>query len=85
MLTEAEFDRLIAKARKTNIRRDMIERDHGFASPAESPPTAFLRTVVGALEAGLRLGDNDCIAEALVMCQDMANALAKTGGADGNG
>jgi hypothetical protein len=64
-----EFDRLIQKAQKTNRRRDHCERGAGFATP-DSDRESLLRTVVSALEAGVRRKDWDCVAEGLVMLAD---------------
>ncbi len=72
-LTDQQFNAVIATARATNRRRDEIEHAAGLAAPGEGDQAMALRTVVCALEAGLRTQDWDCIAEALVMLADTSD------------
>ena len=70
-----DFDVLIRKARATNRRRDASERRSGFASPSDGPLDLTLRTVMSALEAGIRTDDWDCIAEGFAMLEDLEIAV----------
>jgi len=60
-------EELIRKAEMTNAERDRIEQANGMAPPSDCPLPMHLRTIDSALEAGLRMGDWDCVAEGLVM------------------
>jgi P2-related tail formation protein len=62
-----DADDLLRDAAETNARRDSIERAAGFAAHEDLPPMMQLRTVVMALDAGLRIHDWTCVAEAADM------------------
>ena len=67
MKTQKEFESILRKARKTNERRNQLERNVGFASPRDLPLGDQLRTVYFAIECGIKTEDWDCVAEGLAM------------------
>ena len=74
-LSEEAFARLLAKARRTNAQRDAGERAHGFAVPGDAGVWQHLRMAMQALEAGIRIGDVDCLAEGYVMLEQIEQAI----------
>jgi hypothetical protein len=71
------LERLLAKARKVNAERDIIDRKNGFATPHDSGLAEWLRTIMTAIASGLSTLSKDetggsimCIIEGLAMLQD---------------
>lgn len=71
-----DYDKLMAKARKTNSRRDQLDREAGFSAPHECDPSIHVATVMGALEAAIRSRDWNCVAEAQAMLEQLLARLA---------
>jgi hypothetical protein len=74
-LTDREFQQLIHAARVTNERRDRGERALGFVAPGDDDVWQHLRTAMSAVEAGLRTGEPDCIAEGYAMLEVIEVAI----------
>lgn len=70
-MTAAEFESLIAKARKTNTYRDARDRRDNFDPPSVSE-SAHIRTAMAAIQAGVMTNDMNCIAEGYAMLESMA-------------
>lgn len=68
-LSDTEFDRLMARARKTNASRDASDRKAGFAAPPDLSAFEQMRTAKLAIECGLKIGDPNAIAEGLAMLE----------------
>lgn len=69
-----DIDKLLADARVQTLRMDASEREAGFASISDlipSNPSVVMRTIIAALEAGVRTDDWTCIADGIVMLQDL--------------
>jgi hypothetical protein len=69
-----DLDKLLADARETTRRMDEMERGSDFASISDLIPTnpsAVMRTAIEALKAGVSGDDWTCIAEGIVMLQDL--------------
>ena len=66
-----DYDKIMAKAKKTNAKRDKDERDSGFAAPMDNGPFQYLRTAAAAIESGIKTDDWDSVAEGLVMIEDI--------------
>ncbi len=75
-LTEQQYQRLITKARTTNSERDALDRRNGFARPSDCGAMSYLRTVHMAMEAGMKMQDWDCVAEAYAMLEDIFDRYA---------
>jgi hypothetical protein len=69
----ADLEKLLAKARKTNARRDASDRKRGFAAPEDCPPFVFFKTAMSAIETGISASDWDCVAEGYVMLEAFLN------------
>ena len=69
-LSESEYEALLKKAKRTNQQRDRHDRKVGFAAPGDASLRVYFRTVLSALEAGMRMEDWPCVAEGYVMLQD---------------
>jgi hypothetical protein len=70
------FDAAMAKARKTNAARDVIDRRSGSAAPGDGDPGMLLRTAMTAIASAaqcLPAGDGNlaCLAEGLAMLEDL--------------
>jgi hypothetical protein len=65
-----DFEALVEKARRHNAEFDAVDRKHGNKTPAEAGPRESMRCAIAALEAGIKMANWDCIAEALVMLYD---------------
>lgn len=66
-----KYETLMAKARRTNAKRDQDEREVGFAAPSDCTPDLQLRTAMMAIQAGIEMDDWDCIAEAQAMLEHL--------------
>lgn len=81
----ARIKQLLEKARKTNKKRDQSERRDGFSAPPDCPLSAYLRNSICAVISGLSTlkssdtGSINCIAEGLVMAQDIEVLLREKG------
>jgi len=64
------YEELIAKAKATNLERDIIDRQSGYTAPSDRGLIPHLEVVSAAIEAGIRMDDWNCVAEGLVMLQD---------------
>lgn len=60
---------IVAKAAKTNARRDNLDTSAGFSPPKDCAPDVFLRTAMCAIHCGLSQNDFDCVAEGYAMLQ----------------
>lgn len=74
-MDESTFTEMIGKARSTNVKRDGQDRKHGFAAPVDCTYDVQLRTVMSAIEAGMRGDDWTCIAEAYCMAEDLVHEM----------
>ena len=72
-MSQPDYDRLMKRARQTNDRRDAVDRTVGFGTPLDCGPLEALRTVDSALEAGIKTGDWNCVAEGLDMLRAILN------------
>lgn len=66
---------IIAQARVTNAVRDRMDRQNGFATPADGGAVDLIRTAMMAIEAGLNTKDPSCSAEAYVFLEDALKKL----------
>jgi hypothetical protein len=77
MMSPEAFNALMARARKTNAKRGMIERQAGFASPEAGFLDEWARTIICALHCGIKTHDHDALAEGLAMLVDLEAELRK--------
>jgi hypothetical protein len=71
MITTQDLQKMMARAAKTNLERDVMERASGLSAVSDTPQMAIVRTALCALEAGLRMQDWSCVAEATDMLAKM--------------
>lgn len=69
------YDKLMAKARQTNAKRDETDRQDGYAAPSDAGVLALLRTVRSAIECGITAGDWNPIAEGQAMLENAIGQL----------
>lgn len=69
------YDTLMTEARKTNARRDKIDRANGFAPPCDCSMTVLIETVMGAIEAGITTDDWHPVAEGQAMLEVLLKRL----------
>jgi hypothetical protein len=69
------FEQLVRKARRVNAERDRIDRKNGRAAPPDCPPGVHIRTVMAALESGMKTGDWPCVAEGYAMLEQYLDRL----------
>lgn len=74
-MEEKDFAAIVAKARKRIRKMDSVEHEAGFATPADCGSLAELRTIMFALEAGIRGQEWKCVSEAYVMLTDVINSI----------
>lgn len=74
-MLERDFAAIVSRARKRVAKMDTVERGAGFATPADIGPLAELRTVLFALEAGIRGQEWKCVSEAYIMLGDVINKI----------
>ena len=67
-------DRL-QKAKRTNTKRDALDRGMGFATPSETELPIYLATALEAVKAGGKLEDWDFVAEGVVMLEELLTHL----------
>lgn len=67
----------LQKARRTNMKRDASDTELGFATPAEDGPARHLATALEAIRAGGTREDWDCVAEGVVMLEDLQRRLSQ--------
>ncbi len=81
------MEELMARARAANAERDRLELEVGFAPPhiGGDQPMMWLRTIVSALEAGLRSDDTESIAEGLAMLVDFEESVRNSSLSPGAG
>ncbi len=72
---------LMRKARLTNAKRDVMERGVGFSSPVDGGKEGLLRTAMTALDAGMKMSDWTCVAEAQAMLEELHIMIHPTGAA----
>lgn len=77
-MTDREFTQFVEQAAQQN--RDMSDAEHqsGFAPPEDCTIPHHLRTVVSALEAGIRVHDWTCVGQAYVLLKDAVRRLKTT-------
>jgi hypothetical protein len=63
----------LARAAQTNLQRDAMERQVGFAAASDCDDALLVRTAITALHAGLETEDWDCVAEAADMLAKKTN------------
>lgn len=68
--TQKKTAALINQAREENTRRDRIDRNSGWATPADADIPGLLRTVISALVCGIEIKDWKCVAEGIAMLQE---------------
>lgn len=66
-----DYNKIMQKARKINAKRDAIDRKAGFGAPPDGPLDLYIRTAMGAINAGISLEDWDCIAEGQAMLEEI--------------
>lgn len=66
-----DYEKLMAAARKTNARRDEIDKRNGFVTPYECGADGLLKTIREAIECGIRAGDWNIVAEGQAMLEKM--------------
>src|SRR5262245_16148688 len=69
------YEKLMAKARETNNRRDEIDKEDGYAAQDDAGVLALLRTVQSAIECGIRATDWNPIAEGQAMLESAIDQL----------
>ena len=69
-LSDEQYKKLISDARSTNAYRSRSERENGLMPADEVESFKFLRIVESALQAGMRTGDWNAIAEGYAMLVD---------------
>ena len=72
-MTQAEVMKLLARAAKTNLERDAMERASGLATPHDGGAAVLMRTVIDALHCGLSMEDWNCVGEAIDMLAKQTN------------
>jgi hypothetical protein len=82
---ESKAHFLIEQARKRNRRMSEIDHQNGFAAPEDRSSNESLRTVIGALVAGVELWDNpkaalECITEGIALLQHIEAQIRTTEG-----
>lgn len=76
MAKQRDFEKVMARARRTNAERDAMDRHSGSQCPTDSPAWQLLITAMQAFEASLRMqGDMDCCAEGLVILEVLERRL----------
>jgi hypothetical protein len=65
--------KILARAAKTNLERDAMEREVGFGAPTDGGVAELLRTAICALECALKMEDWNCVAEATDMLAKRTN------------
>lgn len=70
-----EFNELIKNAKARTKEMDATDRESGFAADSDTPGWMRLRTVMFALEAGLKTEDWDCVAEAYVTLEEVNKTI----------
>lgn len=66
---------LVKKAKETNKERDQADRQTWGSAPPDQPLDLQARTVMMALDAGMRMKDWNCVAEAYAMMIDLHTGL----------
>jgi hypothetical protein len=69
-----KLDRLLAAARETVDMMDRTDRQAGFASVTDlipNHPAEVMRCIMEALKAGIATNDWTCVAEGVIMLQDL--------------
>jgi hypothetical protein len=74
-MSNNDFRTLIVKARKRNRDRDAIDRAYGRATPSDCPLDSFLVTVLSAMETGIVMNNQECLAEAYEMIEAYVKSL----------
>lgn len=74
------YEDLMSKARSTNANRDESERKSGYPAESDLPPSMQLRTAMMAIEAGIKLEDWGCVAEAQAMLENIARLMEADNG-----
>lgn len=69
IMSDAEFKALMTKARRTNRVRDASELKVGFATPNDGPLSFRIRTVMSAIQCGIKINDPNALAEGLAMLE----------------
>ena len=65
------FEQLMEAAREVNRERDEEERKLGLLTPLEAGPEKAVKTIIAALETGVKTNSLTPIAEAAVMLEDL--------------
>ena len=61
------YQKLMFKARRVNIERDIVETEAGFQAPTNGTAWTHLRTAMEAIRAGIACEDWSCVAEGQAM------------------
>lgn len=78
-MDDATFAKHLARARKTNARRDQYERKSGFAAASDCEPWLIIATARMAIQAGIKVPDLPCLFEAYAMLEDVERLLTPVG------
>jgi hypothetical protein len=71
------YQELMAKARKTNKERELIELKSGYRSPDPKNNIDILRTIMLAIACGIKLGDWNAVAEGQAMLEEHMKFLGQ--------
>jgi hypothetical protein len=76
MKSDHVYKRMLAKARRTNVKRSKMEREAGLAPPNSTDLATLLRTATAALECAVKTEDWQTVCEGAVFIeQAIARAL----------
>jgi hypothetical protein len=70
-----DYDRLMRKARRHNRKLDAVDARYGNASPSQVVPSLQVRTVMSAIECGIKTGDWNCVAEGQAMLETLVEMV----------
>lgn len=73
-----DYQKLMDNARKTNLELDQGEESVGLLSERKAHPFVNIRTAMMAIEAGIKVGDWSCIAEAQALLEMAMEKIKKT-------
>lgn len=73
-----DYQKLMDNARKTNLELDQEEESVGLLSERKAHPFVNIRTAMMAIEAGIKVGDWSCIAEAQALLEMAMEKIKKT-------
>jgi len=72
-----DYEKLMAKARKTNAKRDASERASGFTPETEQHPFVRIRTAMMAIKTAITTDDWNEVAEAQAILETVMSDIDK--------